>query len=99
MLNINKNVDGMNLTFKLEGRLDTMTSPELEETVNDRINNVEKLVFDLTNLEYISSAGLRVLLLTQKKMNKQGTMLLTNPQPEVKEIFEVTGFTDILNIR
>ena len=99
MLNINKSSEGSALTVALEGRLDTTTSPQLEEKINDAIEGVSKLTFDLKNLEYISSAGLRVLLSAQKIMNKQGRMLVSNPTEEVQEIFEVTGFSDIFTIQ
>ena len=99
MLNIEKAKNGGYLTFALEGRLDTTTSPQLEEEVNGTIADVETLVFDCSKLEYISSAGLRVLLAAQKIMNKQGSMTVTNVSEEIMEIFEVTGFSDILTIQ
>ena len=98
MLNINKTAAGNNLTFALEGRLDTMTAPDLESQLQGGLAGIEHLSFDLSKLEYISSAGLRVLLSAQKTMNKQGDMVVKNATEEVKEIFEVTGFTDILTI-
>ena len=98
MLNITKNRVEKNLDIALEGRLDTMTAPDLEAQLASSIGGVENLVFDMTKLEYISSAGLRVLLSAQKTMNKQGEMIVKNATEEVKEIFEVTGFSDILNI-
>ena len=98
MLNINKTLAEKNLTISLEGRLDTMTAPDLETQLTASLGGVENLVFDLAKLEYISSAGLRVLLSAQKTMNKQGTMVVRNATEEVKEIFEVTGFSDILTI-
>ncbi len=98
MLTINKNVEDSKLTFTLEGRLDTTTSPELEAEYSTSLEGVTELVFDFEKLEYISSAGLRVLLSAQKIMNKQGSMVIRNASEEVKEIFDVTGFSDILDI-
>ena len=98
MLNISKNANGSSLEIVLEGRLDTTTAPNLEEEVKASIDGVQDLKFDFSKLEYISSAGLRVLLSAQKIMNKQGKMVVTNVSEEVNEIFEVTGFSDILTI-
>lgn len=98
MLEIIKVQNDKNLVVALDGRLDTTTSPNLEEELKATLPSVEDLVFDLTKLEYISSAGLRVLLSAQKTMNKQGSMVVKNVSEEVKEIFEVTGFSDILTI-
>ena len=97
-MNINKIKNGEGLTIALEGRLDTTTAPQLDDTVKTDLNGVTKLSFDFAQLEYISSAGLRVLLSAQKVMNKQGIMVVKNVSDEVKEIFEVTGFSDILTI-
>lgn len=99
MLNISKNANGSSLEVALEGRLDTSTAPELEEALKDSLEGVTELTLDLKSLEYISSAGLRVLLSTQKIMNKQGSMVIANASEEVKEIFDVTGFSDILTIK
>ena len=98
MLNIEKKSEGKNLSFVLSGRLDSRTAPDLEKEVKDNIEGVEKLDFDFADLAYISSAGLRVLLSAQKIMNKQGKMVVKNCSDEIKEIFEVTGFSDILTI-
>lgn len=98
MLNIGKTQNGTELTLTLEGRLDTTTAPELETEVKENLNGIESLIFDMATLEYISSAGLRVLLSAQKIMNKQGSMVIRNSSEEVNEIFEVTGFSDILTI-
>ena len=98
MLNIYKNNAGSELTISLEGRLDTITSPMLEGELQDSLEGVEVLIFDLEKLQYISSAGLRVLLTAQKIMNKKGSMLVRNASDEVREIFDVTGFSDILTI-
>lgn len=97
-MTITKNQDGSKLTIALEGRLDTTTSPQLEAELRTSVNDVTELVFDLDKLDYISSAGLRVLLAAQKVMNKQGEMKIRNVKPEIMEIFDVTGFVDILNI-
>ena len=92
-----KNVkEGNALTLTLNGRLDTTTAPQLEEEINANIDGVETLTFDFADLEYISSAGLRVLLAAQKKMNTQGKMILKNVNDTVMEVFEITGFVDIL---
>ncbi len=98
MLNINKEKKGTACTYFLEGRLDTTTAPQLEGDIKESIEGVESLVMDLSKLEYISSAGLRVLLSAQKTMNKQGSMVVRNVRDEVNEIFDVTGFADILTI-
>ena len=86
------------LTLSLAGRLDTTTSPELEQYLKDALPGVTTLIFDFEKLEYISSAGLRVLLSAQKVMNKQGSMKLLHVGEIIMEIFEVTGFSDILTI-
>lgn len=98
MLNIEKKTEGKSLVMKLVGRLDTTTAPEVEKEVKEGIEGIENLTFDIASLEYISSAGLRVLLSAQKIMNKQGNMVVKNASDEVKEIFEVTGFADILTL-
>lgn len=95
---IQKTVSGTTLTVALEGRLDTTTAPKLEEELRGSVAGVSRLVFDLAKLEYVSSAGLRVLLAMQKLMNRQGAMLLRNVNEAVMEVFEVTGFSDILRI-
>lgn len=97
-MNINKTVNGNELTVALEGRLDTATSPALEAELKNSLEGVEKLVFDFASLEYLSSAGLRVLLGAQKIMNKQGEMIVRNVNETIMEIFEVTGFCDVLTI-
>lgn len=98
MLHIEKKQDQDTLTIFLEGRLDTTTSPDLEEMLKGSLDGVTNLILDFEKLEYISSAGLRVLLSTQKVMNKQGEMKLIHVRSEVIEIFEVTGFLDILTV-
>ena len=97
-MTISKNRDGASLTLALEGRLDTITAPELEAVLKEELEGVESLTFDLAGLSYISSAGLRVLLSAQKRMNVQGTMKVTGVGEIIMEIFDVTGFTDILTI-
>ena len=99
MLNIKDAKDGASLLIELEGRLDTTTAPQLEDKINGGLEGVSQLTFDLNSLEYISSAGLRVLLSAQKVMNKQGTMVVKNASEEVQEIFDVTGFSDIFTIQ
>ena len=97
-MTITKTLNGTELTVALQGRLDTVTAPELEAALKDALEGVTALVIDLAELEYISSAGLRVLLSAQKIMNKQGEMKVTHVNETVMEIFEVTGFSDILTI-
>lgn len=96
-MTIEKITDGSERIMKLEGRLDTTTAPQLEEEVK-MLEGVESLIFDFEALEYLSSAGLRVLLAAQKAMNKQGKMVLRNVNETIMEIFEITGFVDILTI-
>lgn len=98
MLDIKKTLEGSALNVVLDGRLDTTTAPELEQQIKDDIEGVKELTFDMEKLDYISSAGLRVLLSCQKIMTKQGSMVVKNVSEEVMEIFEVTGFSDILTI-
>ena len=98
MLNINKTIEDKTLTVTLEGRLDTTTAPQLESELKSELAGVEMLVMDFEKLEYISSAGLRVLLSAEKVMNKQGEMKVIHVSDVINEIFEVTGFSDILNI-
>lgn len=98
MLTIEKNLNAPALTVALIGRLDTTTAPELEKELKASLDGITELSFDLAALEYISSAGLRVLLSAQKTMNRQGTMKLTHVNETIMEIFEVTGFSDILTV-
>ena len=98
MLNINKTIENGKAIFALTGRLDTTTAPDLEKALKESLGGVSELALDFAGLEYISSAGLRVLLSAQKIMNKQGSMKLKNVNETIAEIFEVTGFTDILTI-
>ena len=95
---IEKNANGTQLNVKVEGRLDTTTAPQLEESLKESFEGVTKLVLDFSALEYLSSAGLRVILAAQKVMNKQGEMVIQHVNETINEIFEVTGFIDILTI-
>ena len=97
-MTIEKKVNGNALEIALEGRLDTMTAPELEAELNQSLGSVDSLALDFSKLEYISSAGLRVLLSAHKAMSAKGGMKVTNVNEIVQEVFEVTGFADILNI-
>ena len=97
-MTITKNLDGTNLVFALEGRLDTMTAPELEAELKKSLDGAETLTMDFGKLDYISSAGLRVLLTAHKAMSAKGGMKVTNVNEIVREVFEVTGFADILTI-
>ncbi len=97
-MEIKKTLNGNELLVAVEGRLDTTTAPQLEENVRSSIDGISSLVFNFEKLEYISSAGLRVLLAMQKIMNKQGSMTIRNVNETVMEVFEVTGFVDILTI-
>ncbi len=97
-LDIQKTVDGGNVTLTLGGRLDTATSPELEAVLDEVLPGATDLVFDLEKLEFISSSGLRLILRAQKTMNTQGSMRLTHVCDAVMEIFDITGFMDFLVI-
>lgn len=97
-MNICKTSDAGKLMLSLEGRLDTGTAPKLEAELKSSLGGVTELVLDFAGLEYISSAGLRVLLSAQKVMNRQGSMVIRNVNEVISEVFEVTGFVDILNI-
>lgn len=96
-MTIDKKLDGNTLTITLDGRLDTNTAPDLEKEITS-LDGVEKLIFDFEKLEYISSSGLRIILSLQKIMNNQGSMIVKNVRPEVKDVFDITGFSDILTI-
>ena len=98
MLDVKKTIQNGNASFTLSGRLDTTTAPELEREVKVCSDGITDLTIDMKDLDYISSAGLRVLLSAQKLMNKQGKMTIRNVNETVMEIFEVTGFSDILTI-
>ncbi len=98
MLNIQKTIENGNAFFALEGRLDTITAPQLEEAFQASLDGVTALTLDFEKVEYVSSAGLRVLLAAQKIMNRQGEMKLVHVSETIMEIFEVTGFSEILTI-
>ena len=97
-MTIEKNRQGAELTVSLEGRLDTLSAPEFEAVVRKELEGVESFTLDLKKLQYTSSAGLRVILLAQKAMNKQGRMILKNVAEGVMEVFEMTGLADLLTI-
>ena len=96
MIEIKKNAE--ETVIEIVGRLDTTTAPALDKTINEDIGEAKNLILDLKGLEYISSAGLRVLLSTQKKMKQKGAMVVKNVCAEIMEVFEITGFADILTI-
>lgn len=98
-MQITKNIDGNKLTVALEGRLDTMTAPDFEASVKADLDNVECAELDLEKLEYVSSAGLRVILTIHKALAGKGGLVVKNPNETVSEVFEVTGFSDILDIQ
>ena len=97
-MNIAKTVEDTRLTLLLSGRLDTSTAPALEATLQESLPGVTELFFDFKELDYISSAGLRILLSAQKTMSKQGSMVIRNVSEDIYEVFDITGFTDILTI-
>ena len=97
-MTIDKKVNGTAMEIAIEGRLDTMTSPQLEDELKTSLDGITDLTFDFEKLEYISSAGLRVLLSAQKTMNKQGTMKIVHVSEPVMDVFDVTGFVDLLTI-
>lgn len=97
-MNIIKNLNGKTLNIALEGRLDTTTAPQLESELKQSVADNTELILDFAKLEYLSSAGLRVLLAAQKVMNKQGKMVIRNVNDVISEVFEVTGFADILTV-
>lgn len=97
-MTINKNLRGKTLTLQIVGRLETSTAPELEETIDASLSGVEELIMDMGELEYVSSAGLRVILKAQKAMNAQGSMKIIHVNETIMEVFDITGFVDILTI-
>ncbi len=96
-MKINKTLNNGELTLAISGELNTTTYQELEDVVKNSLNGIKKLVFDFRELEYISSAGLRVLLVSKKLMDQQGKLVVKNANSSVKEIFDITGFTNILD--
>ena len=97
-MTIEKRINGEALTLIVSGRLDTQTAPELENELDSVLADIKELTFDFANLEYVSSAGLRVILKAQKAMNAQGSMKLTGVNDSIMEVFDITGFLDILTI-
>ena len=97
-MTIEKKINGKSATLIVSGRLDTQTAPELETELDAVLSGLKELTFDMTNLEYVSSAGLRVILKAQKTMNAQGSMKLTGVNDSIMEVFDITGFLDILTI-
>lgn len=97
-MTIEKNVNGAELTIILTGRLDTTTSPKLEAELRAHLSGISRLILDFAHLEYLSSAGLRVILAAQKVMNRQGSMVIRNVNETIQEVFDITGFSDILTI-
>lgn len=97
-MEIVKTQNGSTLDLAIIGRLDTTTAPQLDAVVSDSLGGVTELLLNFEKLEYVSSAGLRVLLAAQKAMNKQGTMVIRNVNSDIQEVFDITGFADILTI-
>lgn len=97
-MTINKDLNGKTLTLQIVGRLETSTAPELEETIDASLSGMEELIMDMGELEYVSSAGLRVILKAQKAMNAQGSMKVIHVNETIMEVFDITGFVDILTI-
>lgn len=97
-MTIEKKLNGQSATLVVVGRLDTQTAPELEKELDGVVSGLKELTFDMTGLEYVSSAGLRVILKAQKLMNAQGSMKLTGVNDSIMEVFDITGFLDILTI-
>ena len=97
-MTIEKKINEKAVTLTVSGRLDTQTAPELEKELDNVLTGINELTFDMANLEYVSSAGLRVILKAQKAMNLQGSMKLTGVNDSIMEVFDITGFLDILTI-
>ena len=97
-MEIKKNQSDDSLVVEIIGRLDAATAPQLEKELNVSLEGIKTLMLDLNQLEYVASAGLRVLLVAQKRMNKQGSMTIKNVSSEVKEVLDMTGFINFLNI-
>ena len=97
-MTIEKKINGTEATLIVSGRIDTQTAPEVESELDAVLPGIKELTFDMTNLEYVSSAGLRVILKAQKAMNTQGSMKLTGVNDNIMEVFDITGFLDILTI-
>ena len=97
-MTITKNLNGDQLEIVLDGRLDTMTAPDLEQVIRESLDNVKNLTVDMKNLEYVSSAGLRTLLIAKKQLHNKGNVKIVNANDIVKEVFEVTGFDELLDV-
>ncbi len=97
-MNITKKLEGDQLTIALDGRLDTATAPELTQVLKESLDGVKQLTFDMANLEYISSAGLRAILAAKKELHNKGTVTISNANAIVCEVFSVTGFDNIFEI-
>lgn len=97
-MTVEKSVNGTTVILALEGRLDTTTAPQLDSELENICDGAAVLIFDFKKLDYISSAGLRILLLAQKRMNKQGKMIVRNVNKTIRDVFEITGFADILTV-
>ena len=97
-MTVEKKINGAEVTLIVEGRVDTQTAPELELVLDEVLPGIKELTFDMSNLDYVSSAGLRVILKAQKAMSAQGSMRLTNVNDNIMEVFDITGFIDILTI-
>lgn len=97
-MTITKKLNGDQLEIVLEGRLDTMTAPDLEQVIRESLDNVKNLTVDMKNLEYVSSAGLRTLLIAKKQLHNKGNVKIVNANDIVKEVFEVTGFDELLDV-
>ena len=97
-MKIEKNMNGETMEVALDGRLDTTTAPELEKELRDSLKNIKELIFDFAGLEYVSSAGLRVLLIAQRSIGYGGKMIVRNANELIREVFEVTGFSDIVTV-
>ena len=98
IMEIRKELNNKELTIYLSGDLNSSSAPELDEEIRNSLKNVQKLVFDFSDLAYVSSAGLRILLVAQKIMSKQGEMIIRHPNQDIMEVFTITGFTNILTI-
>ena len=97
-MNINKKQNGAELLFEIEGSIDSTTAPQLDKEINESLNGIASLILDFTKVDYISSAGLRVLLVAFRAMSKQGKMVIRHPNSNVMDIFSMTGFDNILTI-
>ena len=97
-MEIIKDLNGSELTIKLVGELNTITSPFLEDVIKNDLNGIKSLIFDFSQLDYLSSSGLRTILVAQKIMDNQGRMVIKKPNDSILEIFDITGFSSLLEI-